>query len=72
MNNADMPALPGADTYHPNGQVEYGATGVTKREYFAAMAMSGLLAGPYGDCDVLAVCAVDAADALLKRLERPG
>ena len=33
-----------SDTYHPIGRVEYGATGMTLRDYFAAMAMQGMFA----------------------------
>lgn len=29
------PAFPVPDTYHPNGQVEYGATGMSLRDWFA-------------------------------------
>jgi len=46
------------------------STGVTKREYFAGLALQGLLAGDYG-CDPkgLAADAVLHADELLKQLE---
>ena len=36
-------AFPIADVYHPNGQIEYGKPGLTKREYFVAAAMQGYL-----------------------------
>ena len=45
--------------------------GLTKREYFAAMAMQGLLANTnYNSTDdaVLAMTCTDAADALIKAL----
>lgn len=53
--------------------------GMTKREYFAAMAMQGLLASEYGGVkqwqedskqwfDDISCCAVESADALLKKL----
>jgi len=46
--------------------------GVTKREYFAALAMQGLytLNGNY-TAELLAAWAVEGADALLKALEQP-
>jgi hypothetical protein len=39
MDNANSPASPTETVYHPNGQLEYGASGLTKREQIAAMAM---------------------------------
>lgn len=45
--------------------------GLTKREYFAAMAMQGMLsnsATSYGTFDELAQSAIDQADALLAAL----
>lgn len=46
-------------------------TGLTKREYFAAMAMQGLLAqNDYSRMDILANDAVKQADAILKELEK--
>ncbi len=68
------------DPFDPINHVPYerdseDMTGLTKREYFAARAMQGLLANP----DVvnnerrpgtLAGHAVDAADALIKELNR--
>jgi hypothetical protein len=44
---------------------------LTKREYFAAMAMSGLLASPGGtesDPEVLAQVAIKTTDALISEL----
>ena len=50
--------------------------GLTKREYFAALAMQGLLANPveivqmgYGP-DSFAKCAVESADALIEALNK--
>ena len=67
MNNGDTPAFPfegGAN----NGQQPY--DGLTKREYFAGLALQGLLAGKYtftgGDDPVTG--AIEYADALLKAL----
>ena len=56
---------------HPvSGEVEN--AGLTKREYFAAMAMQGLLAGagkdlPYAD---FAEQAVNCADAIIEQLNK--
>ena len=75
MNNADRAAYPTPDTYDPtNGQVFYGNDGLTKREYFAAMAMQGLCAnsitGSHNKPSNLAIDAVMYADALLKELDK--
>jgi hypothetical protein len=37
-------AYPTPDVYHPNGQIQYGETGISARDYFAAAALTGLLA----------------------------
>lgn len=39
-DHAATPALPQPDTYHTNGQVQYGAPGMTLRDYFAAKIMA--------------------------------
>lgn len=46
------------------------STGLTKREYFAAMAMQGLLADPNKQYppDVIGITAVSFADALINAL----
>ena len=86
MNNGNMPAMPMTchDTAFDFGdlsEVKKGLTiGLTKREYFAAMAMQGQLAGVaaeylsqgYDAADNqvdIARKAVDYADALLIALE---
>lgn len=71
MNNADRPAFP-ADT----DRLPSGAYGLTKREYFAALAMQGLLAGSNWPGVVIGPCqiadhAVEFADALLAELDKP-
>jgi hypothetical protein len=45
-------------------------TGLTKREYFAAMAMQGILSCQQGDfpSDLIAKSAIVCADALIKEL----
>ena len=76
MKNADMLAMPvtverigltGDRITTPRG-------GLTKREYFAALAMQGFCAAPdsNGGCDIfsIAATAVRQADALLAELEK--
>ena len=65
MSNAttDLPAFP------IHGPLF--ATGLTKRELFAAMAMQGILANPSWDVHDVPVVAVEAADALLAELAKP-
>lgn len=74
MNNAIEPAYPIQDTYHPNGQVEYGRPGLTKRELLAAMALQGMLANTdnSGRAEAYAKDAVAQADALLAALASAG
>lgn len=36
-------AFPLPDTYHPNGQIEYGTLGMTLRDWFAGKALAVLL-----------------------------
>ena len=49
----------------------YISTGLTKREYFAAMAMQGLLAGNASDSiEDASKYAVKAADALIEELNK--
>lgn len=80
MKNADLPAIPvcgGAETSTHNG-IGYtknyiDSTGLTKREYFVAEAMKGLLAGQphWGDMtfDDVSSLAIKHADAVLLKLE---
>jgi len=67
MNNAEKPAMPVTDS---NG---VGDSGLTKREYFAGLAMQGLLANSnLADVEAshMAIWATMQADALLKELEK--
>ena len=66
----------GKDLAHPTNIIdperqfapEY-HTGLTKREYFAAMAMQGMLAEQYWTSpENLARCSTEAADALINAL----
>jgi hypothetical protein len=45
--------------------------GLTKREYFAGLAMQGLLSNRRANPAVMAEAAVAYADALLKELDKP-
>ncbi len=77
MKNGDMPAMPGKFSEDVGGNVPvwHVASGLTKRELFAAMAMQGLLASPvYGPDPIsfpeTAPLAVAYADALIAELEK--
>lgn len=55
MNNAEEPAFPIKGNFidgHTGIRTSVDATGMTKREYFAAMAMQGILQSVYGDSQV--------------------
>lgn len=73
MSNANTPAFP---LPLGNENIDPTVAGLTKREYFAAMAMQGMLAlGPIQgqiDASVIGQCkhAVRVADALLVELEK--
>jgi hypothetical protein len=45
MNTIDNggAAFPIPNTYHSNGQIQYGQDGMTLRDYFAAAALTGLM-----------------------------
>lgn len=64
MNNGERPAFanPGSDRWP-------GSSGLTKREYFAAMALSSLSTQDYQDEKQASEMAVKFADAILKQLE---
>lgn len=70
MKNADLPAMPNYDLTEGGYLLVTG--GLTKREYFAGLAMQGLCAhsGDYHRDTDLAQDAVMYADALLAELER--
>jgi hypothetical protein len=80
MNNSDMPAMPqsGDDIEQWNdptnpGAGTYFATGLTKREHFAGLAMQGLitLKGKHCcDTDIVAAQCVRMADSLLAELDK--
>lgn len=63
------------DTIHPNGEVVFGTQGLTKREYFAAMAFQGFLANTsFSEAavggDKLIPASVGAAEMLIKELNK--
>lgn len=73
MSTKDDRAFPLGAQVRSDGEVlSYPEGGVTVREYFAAMAMQGLIAAdPTANGirpEIIAGWAVDQADALLKRL----
>ena len=70
MNNANTPINPilnseGEVAEMSNGEI---LSGLTKREYFAGLAMQGLSLSGESNVDI-ANQSVDLADALLKQLE---
>lgn len=79
MKNRDKPITP---IYYPgnNGLMTDGDawleqanafSGLTKREYFAAMAMQGFLAGQHSsNSEVIIETSVKIADELLQQLEK--
>lgn len=79
IKNGDLPAMPVEEGHLyqsrcDNGSWALGALGLTKREYFAALAMQGILSNGvdftlHDDKDV-AAAAVLHADLLLTELER--
>lgn len=70
--NANSAAFPCEQSTDPNGSWNQTfEPGLTKREYFAAMALQGMLASDLKDefsLEIHARCAVRAADALLAEL----
>ena len=76
MENGKKPAFAKAAFYHPEGGIDSPQQGLTKREYFAGLAIQGLLASPnfnwehYEGKDT-AKDAIEIADALLAELDKP-
>ncbi len=76
--NPDDTAMPTNSLVFPNnGEVMYGQNGLTKREYFAAMALQGILAGTSGVESLASIgpsgwasVAVSQADALIAELNK--
>lgn len=65
--NADEPAFPIA-VVNANGDMQ-ASPGLTKREYFAALAMQGLVSRM--TYEIAVINAVGAADALIAELAKP-
>jgi len=78
LKKADQPAFPYEyfKKVSPHAEGKFAHAGLTKREYFAAMAMQGLIqkwGTAFGDGSVPKAIAMDAiqmADALLAELEK--
>lgn len=77
MSNANTPAFPVSardrENYEAGQYVPRGIFGLTKREYFAALAMQGLCADPTSEAipqKFIARSAVELADALIAELEK--
>jgi len=75
--NGRLPAHPISVAFSMSGDIvdssAQGESGLTKREYFASLAMQGLLIrfrAQIISCDDIAICARQQADALLKELEK--
>lgn len=62
------------DTKNANGEVSFGVQGLTKREYFAAMALNGFLSNSamshVTSFDKLIPASVGAADMLIEKLNK--
>jgi hypothetical protein len=62
-------AFPVPDSYHANGMVQYGANGMTLRDYFAGQALTGAV--QFGESPrQLADRCYQMADAMLAARER--
>ena len=68
MKNSDQSAFAAVAIDGNNSHFE---AGLTKREYFAAIAMQGILSTGSGHEKQIAEAAVIYADALLSELEKP-
>ena len=67
-------AFPSETITYPNGEMEYGAPGMSLRAYVATAALQGLLANPNIPIIQPAAYASDAliyADALIEELNKP-
>lgn len=67
------PAFARASFYHPDGGYDHPQAGLTKREYFAAMAMQGILANPHQNdlsINLMVEYSVDCADLLIEQLNK--
>ena len=68
---SNEPAFSKPAFYHPDGAIDLPNNGLTKREYFAAMALQGMLAKYGSDYQVQnAKEAIYWADALIEELNK--
>jgi hypothetical protein len=70
MTNPNDSAFSKSGFYDPYNSYVSGEEGLTKREYFAAMAMQGILNSEFLDIKRFAKLAVEAADALIAELNK--
>tara|TARA_R110002126_G_scaffold50962_2_gene139951 strand:+ start:284 stop:523 length:240 start_codon:yes stop_codon:yes gene_type:complete len=71
--NPNEPAFAKPAFYHPNGGLDSPNEGLTKREYFASMALQGIIANKDGldiKIERIVESAVDTADALIEELNK--
>jgi hypothetical protein len=66
----NSPAFSKPAFYHPDGAIDLPNNGLTKREYFAAIALQGLLANDSALITSKVIDAVKAADALIEVLNK--
>ena len=69
---ANDPAFSKSAFYHPDGSYDLPENGLTKREYFAGIAMQGLLADTANTGDIYFIVrdAINLADALIEELNK--
>ena len=71
--HGDSPAFSKPAFYHPDGAIDLPNNGLTKREYFAAMALQGIISNKDGldiKIERIVESAVDTADALIEELNK--
>jgi hypothetical protein len=68
--DGNSPAFSKAAFYHPDGGINPPNDGLTKREYFAAMALQGLLTNNNKDYVYFVISAVEFADDLIEELSK--
>lgn len=69
----NSPAFSKPAFYHPDGAIDLLNNGLTKREYFASMAMQGIISNKDGldiKIERIVESAVDTADALIEKLNK--
>jgi hypothetical protein len=64
------PAFPVPDSHHANGQVQYGANGMTLRDWLAGQALPRATIGAGGSAPAIAARAYFIADAMLAAREK--